>query len=198
MIPLTPADSIKGREVSTAWPIICSNGSPSAGNKSPGLFCTVSSNDWPTFVPRRQSQLKLPSVKPARRSPLSSGGKCTLTFTPQFIVTGAFPPLCVYPFCLAFFSLSKSPCRAPKSNFVLAVQSRSAHTLSYCLLSGVIYEFTIQTEYYGRICGAFQARPVSSFINAAQNSCGGILRIETSSTLGSSSCCGLASAMLLV
>lgn len=32
----------------------------------------------------------------------------------------------------------------------------------------MIYEFTIQTEYYGRICGAFQARPVSSFINAAQ------------------------------
>lgn len=121
MIPLAPADSIKGREVSTAWPIICSNGGPSAGNKSPGLFCTVSSNDWPTFVPRRQSQLKLPSVKPARRSPLSSGGKCTLTFTPQFIVTGAFPPPAFIRFVLLFSlclshragplkAISSSPC----------------------------------------------------------------------------------------
>lgn len=135
------ADSITGSEIPTARPIICSNGNPSAGNKSPGLFCTVSSNNWPTFVPCRQSQLKVPSVKPPRRSPLSSEGKCTLTSAQQFIITGAFFPLRVYP----FFFLSKSACRAPRSNFILAVLSRSARTPSYCLLSGLIHEFPIQT-----------------------------------------------------
>lgn len=104
-IPAAPAGSMKAREISTAWAIICSNGGPSAGNKSPGLFCTVSSNDWPTFVPRRQSQLKVPSVKRRRRSLLSLEGKCTLTLAPQFIVTGFLSPL-LHLSVLSSFSLS--------------------------------------------------------------------------------------------
>lgn len=63
---LRSADTIEGREISTAWSIIWSNGGPSVRNKSPQLFCISSSDDWPTFVPRRWSQLKAPSVKRLR------------------------------------------------------------------------------------------------------------------------------------
>lgn len=84
-----PADAAEGRALSTAWPIIWSNGGPSVRNKSPALFCIGSSDDWPTFVPRRWSQLKVPSVK--QPSPPDAEPRReihTLTLARQFTVMG--------------------------------------------------------------------------------------------------------------
>ena len=131
---LPSADTIEGREVSTARPIIWSNGGPSVRNKSPGLFCISSSDDWPTLVPRRWSQLKAPSVK-RRRLPDAEPQRRTHTHThthsrslTNLLSWGVFSlswfifflSVCLS-ICLSFFSLlrrllslrrlSKSPCQ---------------------------------------------------------------------------------------
>lgn len=100
---LPSAGSRGGRELSTAWSIIWSNGGPSVGNKSPRLlFCVGSSDDWPTFVPCRRSQLKVPSVR--RREPRRETDAPTLAL--QFTVMGVV----VVFFCFYFLLLSLS-CR---------------------------------------------------------------------------------------
>lgn len=164
MLCLRSADTIEGREISTAWSIIWSNGGPSVRNKSPPLFCISSSDDWPTFVPRRWSQLKAPSVKRLRLPDAEpQWGKHIHTHTrsltnllsyffPIFILflfhilhlSFSFPPF------LSFLSLSL-PARPPKSNFILSVLSRSVYTISHCLVSSVISKFSIYTEYIGNI-----------------------------------------------
>lgn len=99
---LPSAETVEGREISTAWPIIWSNGGPSVRNKSPRLFCISSSDDWPSFVPRRWSQLKAPSVKRLRlpdvepqRETLSSRSLICL-----FFIFISFPSLFLH---LSFF-----------------------------------------------------------------------------------------------
>lgn len=82
------ADTIEGREISTAWPIIWSNGGPSVRNKSPQLFCISSSDDRLTFVPRRWSQLKAPSVKRLWLPDAEPHWEIYLTY--QFTVMGVF------------------------------------------------------------------------------------------------------------
>lgn len=156
---LPSADTIEGRDISTAWPIIWSNGSPSVRNKSPGLFCISSSDDWPTFVPRRWSQLKAPSVKWLRLPDAEPRWEIhTLSLTHQFTVMCVFS-LCLFSRYFLLFSLppppphppSKSPCQAFKSNFILPVLSRSVYTISYCLVSSVISKFSIYIVYIGNI-----------------------------------------------
>lgn len=102
---LLSADTMEGRGISTAWPIIWSNGGPSARDKRPRLFCISSSDDWLTFVPRRWSQLKAPSVKPAtaawRRA--SVGNTHTVAHSPLYCHVCAF--LSLFYFLLSFLSL---------------------------------------------------------------------------------------------
>lgn len=146
---LPSADTIEGREISTAWPIIWSNGGPSVRNKSPRLFCISSSDDWPTFVPRRWSQLKVPSVKQHSLPDAEPRwGIHTLTLTHQFTVMGVVF-FCIYFLSFVFlFSPFKAPCQASKSNFILPVLSRSVYTISYCLVSSGVSKFSIYTEYF--------------------------------------------------
>lgn len=160
IVCLPSADTIEGREISTAWPIIWSNGGPSVRNKSPRLFCISSSDDWPAFVPRRWSQLKAPSVKRLRLPDAKPQWEIhTLSLTHQFTVMGVFLSVFLYSFLpfffLSFFSfsllLSKSPCQASKSNFILPVPSRSVYTISHCLVSSIISKCSIYAEYIGNI-----------------------------------------------
>lgn len=114
MLCLRSADTIEGREISTAWSIIWSNGGPSARNKSPPLFCISSSDDWLTFVPRRWSQLKAPSVKWLGLPDAEpQWGKHTHTLTLQFTVMCVFFPIFIL-FLLhscSFLPQSESPCQ---------------------------------------------------------------------------------------
>ena len=154
----------EGREISTAWPIIWSNGGPSVKNKSPRLFCISSSDDWPAFVPCRWSQLKTPSVKRLRLPDAKPQWEThTLSLTHQFTVMGVFSFFLVFrsfyirSFLISlqslslyiFLLLSKSPCQASKSNFILPVLSCSVYTISYCLVSSVIYTFSVYSECIG-------------------------------------------------
>lgn len=98
----------RGREISTAWPIIWSNGGPSVRDKSPPLFCISSSDDWRTFVPRRWSQLKAPSVKRLQLPDAEPQWRThTVSLTLQFTV------MCVL-FSLFILSLSLSLCSHTK------------------------------------------------------------------------------------
>lgn len=111
---LPSADTIEGRDISTAWPIIWSNGSPSVRNKSPGLFCISSSDDWPTFVPRRWSQLKAPSVKWLRLPDAEPRWEIhTLSLTHQFTVMCVFS-LCLFSRYFLLFSLPSPPHPTPR------------------------------------------------------------------------------------
>lgn len=162
MLCLRSADTIEGKEISTAWPIIWSNGGPSVRNKSPPLFCISSSDDWPTFVPRRWSQLKAPSVKRVWLPDAEPQcGKHTHLLTHQFIVVCLFSNIYLISLALSlliflpsshpFLPQSKSPCQVSKSNFILPVLSRSVYTVSYCLVLSVISKFSIYTAYIGNI-----------------------------------------------
>ena len=148
---LPSADTIEGREISTAWPIIWSNGGPSVRNKGPRLFCISSSDDCLTLVPRRWSQLKAPSVKRLQPPDAQPQREIhTLSLIHHFTVMRVlffiyFISLCVsasFP-----FFLSQSQCQASKSNFILSVLSRSAFTISDCLASSVISTFSIYADY---------------------------------------------------
>lgn len=138
-----------------AWPIICSNGGPSVRRKQkPRIVCCFvffvffcagfPPDDWPTSVPRRRSQLKVPSVKrvsdatpplppPAHR--FAVAGVCCwwegcLVF---FLPSSCVPSL---PFVsasfLSFLLFLRHRARLSKSNFILAVPSHSACTNYHC------------------------------------------------------------------
>lgn len=113
---------------------------PSAGTKGPGGFGSLSSRRWPAVVPRRQTQLKVASPHPPSTfilfvvlfSPARSPGRAG---------PGRAGPV------KAISPSPRSHARLTRSSFVCFPAIRPEFFRPD-------FKFLIQTEHFGRICGA--------------------------------------------
>lgn len=150
-----PADAAEGRALSTAWPIIWSNGGPSVRNKGP---CVVLhrllwwlADVCPTPMESIKSSIRQAALTAWRRA--SAGNTHSDARSPIYChgcLFCFFSPVSLLSSFHFSFLLFKARCQASKSNFILPVPSHSACTNYHCLvLSGASKFLNVRKDFWG-------------------------------------------------